>query len=246
MDGPPPAANYFSLVMGMTTIKTQTIVPFLCVVWGLLLKGDLWAQQKDFGSWWEVKLSGSLSSGVTLSGELEQRMMANSLRFDRTLLTLIADYNLTSYLNVAGGFRTLFLTDRESRFYSRYRLHADAKLHHGFSGSDISLRLRFQYGFEDILYIGYFSQNNFVSRQRLKFRHAFFGTRLEAFGSLENWIRFQDTNGRPFYKIRFYAGTAYKLTMHSALSLRYILEHEFNTVRPRQAHVLALAYSYTF
>lgn len=232
--------------MGTMTIRRQTNVLLLCFVWGLFLKGDLWAQQKDFGSWWEVKLNGSLNSGINLSGEIEQRMMANSLRFDRTLLTLYADYDLKSYLNLAGGIRTLFLTDRESRFYSRYRLHADAKFQHAFSGSDISLRLRFQYGFEDILFIGYFSQNNFVSRQRLKFRHAFFGTRLEAFGSLENWIRFQDIHGRPFYKIRLSAGAAYSLTMRSALNLRYILEQEFNTVLPMQAHILALGYSYTF
>jgi hypothetical protein len=112
--------------------------------------------------------------------------------------------------------------------------------------TDVSFRLRFQYGFEDILFIGYLSQNNFLSRQRLKLSHAFFGTRLEAFGSLENWIRFNDIYGRPFYKIRGTVGAAYQLSIQSGLSIRYILEHEFNSVFPVQLHVMALGYSYTF
>lgn len=238
--------NYFSLVTGMMTIRRISLSSFLFFVFAFLAAGELKAQHKDFASWWELKLNGGLDNGINLTGELEQRMAGNSIRFDRTLLTLSADYKLTDYLNVAGGFRTLFLTDRESRFYSRYRVHTDAKLMHVFSRTEISFRLRFQYGFEDILYIGYFSQNNFVSRQRIKLRHAFFGTRLEAFASLENWIRFNDIYGRPFYKIRATAGTEYSLSMHSALSIRYILEHEFNSVVPVQTHMLALGYSYTF
>jgi hypothetical protein len=230
----------------MMTIRRISLSFLLFFVLAFPEAGELKAQQKDFASWWELKLNGGLNNGINLSGELEQRMAGNSFRFDRTMLTVSADYNPTDYLNVAGGFRTLFLTDRESRFYSRYRLHADAKAHRLFSRTDISFRLRFQYGFEDIQYIGYFSQNNFISRQRLKLSHAFFGTRLEAFGSLENWIRFNNIYGRPFYKIRASAGLNYSLSMQSTLSLRYILEQEFNSVVPVQTHVLALGYSYTF
>jgi len=231
--------------MGMMN-KPGKYIYFLFFSTTILFAGELKAQQKDFGSWWELKVNGGLNSGINLTGELEQRMVANSLRYDRTLLTVSADYDPTDYLNVAGGFRTLFLTDRESRVYSRYRVHADVRAHHSFSRTDLSFRLRFQYGFEDILYVGYFSQNNFLSRQRLKLRYSFYGTRLEAFGSLENWIRFNDNKGRPFYKIRGTAGTEYRLTMHSGLNIRYILEHEFNSVRPVQLHILALGYSYTF
>jgi hypothetical protein len=232
--------------MEMMTTRTKWF--FICLILGFTfpLAGELKAQREDFASWWELKLSGGLNSGINLSGELEQRVAGNSLRFDRTLLTLSADYDLTDYLNVEGGVRTLFLTDRESRFYNRYRLHTDARLSHSLSRTSISFRLRFQYGFEDVLYIGYFSQNNFLSRQRLKLRHAFFGTRLEAFGSLENWIRFNDINGRPFYKFRSTIGTSYNLSMRSALTISYLLEHEFNTVLPVQTHILALGYSFTF
>lgn len=228
------------------TIKRVVSTYLFSFLFTFLLAGELSAQQKDFATWLELKLDGGLKNGFNLSGELEQRMEGNSLLYDRTLVTVIGDFNPTDYLNVAAGFRTLFLTDRETRLNTRYRFHMDAKGHHTFSRTQLSFRLRMQYGFEDLLFIGYISQNNFLSRQRLKLAHAFFGTRLGAFASLENWIRFNDNRGRPFYKIRVTSGLQYELSRHSAVSVRYLLEQEFNSVIPLQSHVLALGYAYSF
>jgi len=203
-------------------------------------------QQQDFGTWWEIQMSGRLENKLNLTAELEQRWKENSLQFDRTLLTLGADHNVIDYLNLAAGFRTIFITDPESRLNIRYRIHADATGHYEFNRTDLSFRLRFQYGLEDILYIGYFSENNFVSRQRFKVTHDFFATRLGAFGSVENWIRFSDRYGRPFYKLRLVAGVKYNLGRQSRITLRYIFENEYNRVYPFQIHVLAMGYSYRF
>jgi len=230
----------------MMKIRRERNIYYLLLVLTFLITGELCAQQKDFGSWWELSMDGGLQNGIKLSGEIEQRFSQNSQQFDRTLFTLAGEYDLKDYLNVGAGFRTLLLTDRESRPHARYRIHADATGHHAFSSTELSLRIRFQYGFEDILYIGYFSQNNFISRQRLKLSHHFFGTRIGVLASVENWIRFNDLYGRPFYKIRLTAGAQYDLSLRSGISIRYILEHEFNVIYPIQAHILALSYSYSF
>lgn len=231
---------------GMTTIKPSAVIQLICFVVLMLVPRGLFGQQEDFGSWWEFEMSGRLKNDLKLSGELEQRFKENSLQFDRTLLTLAGDYNVTDYLNLAAGIRTIFITDPESRLHTRFRLHTDATGHYGFGRTEVSLRLRFQYGFEDIFFIGNFSENNFVSRQRIKVAYDIFGTRLGIYGSLENWIRFSDRYGRPLYKIRMVAGTKYDLGRQSRISLRYIFENEFNRVNPFQIHVLALGYSYSF
>lgn len=223
--------------------KTLQLFFILCI---FLIAVDSHGQQKEFGSWWELSMDGSLQNGINLSGEIEQRFSQASLHFDRTLFTVAGEYAVKDYLNVGAGFRTLVLQDRESRPHVRYRIHTDATGFHAFSSTELSLRLRFQYGFEDILYIGYFSQNNFISRQRLKVSHHIFGTRIGVLASLENWIRFNDPYGRPFFKIRFTAGAQYNLSMHSRIGIRYIFEHEFNRVYPTQYHILALSYSYRF
>ncbi len=228
----------------MTTIKQSGVFQLICFIFLLLFATELHGQQKDFGSWWEFEMSGRLKNNLKLSGELEQRFKENTLQFDRTLLTLAGEYNVLDYLNLAAGIRTIFITDPESRLHTRFRIHTDATGRYDFDRTKLSFRLRFQYGFEDIFFIGYFSENNFVSRQRIKAAHDFFGTRLGIFGSLENWIRFDDRYGRPLYKIRLVAGTQYNLGRQSRISLRYIFENEFNSVNPLQIHVLALGYSY--
>lgn len=231
---------------GMTTIKQARVFQLFCFFVLMLVARGLFGQQKDLGSWWELQMSGRLKNDLKLSGELEQRFKENSLQFDRTLLTVAGEYKVLDYLNLAGGIRTIFITDPESRLYTKFRIHMDATGRYSFSSTDLSFRLRFQYGFEDIFYIGYFSQNNFVSRQRIKVAHDFYGTRLGAFVSLENWIRFNDRYGRPLYKLRMVAGVQYDLGRQSEISLRYIFENEFNRVNPLQIHVLALGYSYRF
>lgn len=228
----------------MTTNKQSGVFQLIFIIILFLSAPVLYGQQKDFGSWWEFEMDGRLKNNIKLSGELEQRFKENSLQFDRTLLTLGGEYNVLDYLNLAVGIRTIFITDPESRLHTRFRIHTDATGFYDFDRTELSFRLRFQYGFEDIFFIGYFSENNFVSRQRIKVAHDIFGTRLGIFGSLENWIRFDDRYGRPLYKIRLVAGTQYNLGRQSKIRLRYIFENEFNSVNPLQIHVLALGYSY--
>jgi len=48
---------------------------------------------------------------------------------------------------------------------------------------------------------------------------------------------------RKFNKMRYKVGTNYELNLKSELSLRYMLEDEFNVVEPLQAHILVLGYS---
>ena len=230
----------------MMTIRLKSRLRQLLFLLAILVAGELSGQPQDFATWWEFTMGGGLKNGIDLSGEIGQRFNNNSLQFDRTLFTIAGDYNLKDYLNLAAGFRTIFVTDMESRVHDRYRIHLDATGHHVLSSTDLSLRIRFQYGFEDILYMGNFSQNIFISRQRLKLFHHFFGTRVGASASLENWIRFEDPCGRPFYKIRFEAAALYDLSFHSRFSFRYILENEFNVVRPVRTHILGLAYAYKF
>ena len=243
MDGPIPWKIYRRWVITMTTIRRLTPILILFGFTFLFTTG-LRGQQKDFGTWWEFEIDKGLKNGIDLSGEFEQRFQSNSLQYDRTLLTVSGDYDLKDYLRVAAGFRTIFIIDRESRLYTRFRIHADATGKYPLSEFDFSLRFRFQYGFEDIFFIGPISQNNFIFRQKFKVSHHLFGTRMDFFTSLENWLRFIDESGRSFYKLRFTLGGQYKLNFRSRLGIRYLLEDEFNTVNPYQLHFLVFTYSY--
>ena len=211
----------------------------------LLIPGELPGQQKDFQSWWEFSLDKRLSNGFELSGEIEQRFKNNSLQYDRSLVTVAGEYRINEYLDVATGFRAILDSNREMELNAKYRLHMDATGRYSLSGFDLSLRVRFQYGFEDLLDPLFLDVNNFVNRNRLKVAHHIFGTRLGWFGAVESWHLLNDQPNRLLYKMRYSAGVQYTLNFKSQINIRYILEDELNVVNPMQSHILVFGFSHS-
>lgn len=207
---------------------------------------DLRGQVQDFQSWWELEFDKQISGKLDLNGELEQRFKNNSLQYSRTLLTLGAAYDLNDYLKLSGAVRTVFLMDREEGLDTRYRIHMDGTGSYEFSGCDISLRLRLQYGFDEFVVFRYFLLNSPVNRNRLKVTHHVFGTRFGWFASVESWHGPDMENNWFTFAMRYSAGIRFSPGFSSRFSLRYILEDEFNVINPGLLHVLVLGYNYRF
>lgn len=231
-----------SWVWMMMTIKTRNI-SFALILLALFASGDLLGQQKDFLTWFEAEFKKGLNKKLDLSVEIEQRFKNNSLSYDRSLITLMTDYDFTDYFKAAGGVRALLTTDDKQNLHARYRLHLDATGSYPVWNIDLSLRIRLQYGIEDLGRIAYSSSNNLVNRYRIKAGYHIFGTRIGIFGSLESMHLLSGNPARNFYKMRYSAGAQYALNFQSEFSLRYILEDEFNVVNPLQSHILVFGYS---
>ena len=231
---------------GMMGMMTSLVRNIFSVIVLLLVSssGTLFGQQKDFQTWFEAEVEKSLQNGIDLSGEFEQRFYDNSTRYDRTQLTLSASYDPLYYLSVGGGLRFLSAADKDGDLHPAFRIHADAKGMYTEWGVDFSLRVRFQYGFEEFIYITSFSENAFVNRYRAKAAYHIFGTRFDVFASLEPWGLINNYNGVFFRKMRYTAGGTYSLNLRSEVGFRYILEDEFNRLNPLQSHIFVFSYSY--
>ena len=114
------------------------------------------------------------------------------------------------------------------------------------SGFELSLRTRIQYGFEEFLEIRYIALHKLVNRNRLKVDRHIGGTRFDCFASAESWHGPASDSRWITFAMRYTAGLRFSPDFSSRLSLRYMLEDEFNVVNPRQLHVLVLGYSYRF
>jgi hypothetical protein len=230
-------------MMGMMTRTSRWILLMAFLL--ATATGSLSGQRKDFQTWYEAEVDKGLKNGIDLSAEFEQRLKNNSTRYDRTLVTLAAEYDLKDYLSTAGGLRMLLVSDNESGVHPRYRIHADARGSYSLYDVALSLRVRFQYGFEEMIYSNDIGDNSFMNRYRLKAAYHFFGTRIGVFTSLESWGLFGSNNGRFFKKMRYVAGASYELNFRSEFSLRYILEDEFNQVNPLTSYILVFGYSHS-
>ena len=207
---------------------------------------DLSAQQKDFQSWWEIALDKDLGKNFELSGEFEQRFRNNSLQYDRSQISLAGEYGINKYLDIAAGARTVLANSRELRLNIKYRLHVEATGKYSAAGFDLSLRVRLQYGFEDLFDPAFEGRNNFGNRFRLKVSRHIFGTRIDWFASTESWSLLNDNSGILFYKMRYAAGVQYNLSFDSQVNVSYLLEDEFNIRDPLQSYILVIGYSHSF
>jgi hypothetical protein len=227
------------------TIK-QGIYSTIFSLIALLYPGDLLGQESDFQSWWEFEFDYSLSKSWQLEGELEQRFKNNSLQYNRTLLTLGAEYDPAKWLSLGGAGRIVFVADPEGQVHPRYRIHFDATGSYELSSFTFSFRTRMQYGFEDILHFGYLSENSLVSRNRLKGQYHFFGTKFRCFAALESWHNLSKLPDPAFRNMRYQAGLRYDLNFKSSFSLRYIFEDEFNVSNPDKLHILVAGFAHSF
>ena len=227
----------------MTMIRPAT--KFVLLLTGFLLfVPGLYGQEKDFQTWWEGELQVDLPGGFDLSGELEQRFRNNSLQYDRTLFTVTGGYSFNPYLDVNAGLRMVAVQDRESGLQSKFRVHADATGSYPVAGLDLSMRVRVQYGFDDVLDFGLLRQNNLVNRNRLKLGYHIFGTRISLAATVESWHLLNDVPARLSYKMRYSAAVEYTLSFVSSLHVRYIVEDEFNVRNPLQTYILLIGYQH--
>ena len=228
----------------MTISRLKYTLSFILLIF--ISTSDLLGQVADFQSWWELEAEKKLTGKLSLNGELEQRFKNNSLQYSRTLLTLGASYDLADYVRLGGGARMIFLKGPEQNFHTRYRIHMDGMGFYDLSGFDLSLRVRLQYGFDEIQAFRYLRFNALVNRNRLKVAHHIFGTRFGWFASVESWHGSNNESQWLTYAIRYSAGLRFSPSFASRFSLRYILEDEFNVTNPMLLNVLVLGYSYGF
>jgi hypothetical protein len=212
----------------------------------LILPLCLQAQRKDLETRYSLDIRKSLDRGPDLALELEQRFRYNSSLYDRTQLTLAAAYDLNRHLEVAAGVRGLVVQTRETGLQPRYRIQTDATGSGALGPLDLSLRVRFQYGFDDLSQFGAYGVNAVVNRYRFKTTYPIFGTRFTLDASAESWGLLTRNQGRFFRRMRYTAGAIYRLDFTSSILLRYMLEDEFNRANPAQTHIVSLAYRKSF
>lgn len=224
---------------------TTNIVSWLLFIFLVVSIPGLQAQQKDFNTWHEFGVEKSLSKRLDLSGEIETRFRENSTSLDRILFTLAASYDLTGYLRAAAGYRLVYANGRETGLDLRRRLHSDLTGRYSLGEVDFSLRVRFQYGYEETGRAFEFGDNSFVNRNRIKAGYHIFGTKIGIFASAETWGLINNNPGRMVRHIRYSAGASYALNFRSEFTLRYILEDEINQTDPWQSHILLLGYAHS-
>ncbi len=201
---------------------------------------SLYAQIKDFQTWCAFNVSYKLTDRFDTGLELGQRFRDNSLRYDRSLVTLKANYDLTERITIAGGARYYIVQDNELQLNSRYRFNADVSYEYKWTDLALEIRQRFQYILDGFTKYSYYNENKATARTRALLHYHLFGTRFSFYSGIEMFSDIGDGDGTVFSMGRLMAGSKVTITPSLDFSLSYFMEQELNKTNPLQSHILLL------
>ena len=227
---------------------------------------------QDFGVWTEYGFEKTLTKKLTIDFGVEERTRENANEFDRFDLGLGVSYKLLSWLKVSAGYS--FLDDHNHKVNAsgkkyadywglRHRVNLSLAVSQQFGRLGISLRERWQYTYrpektvdrywnytddDDDRYYGSLAdehtyngsaKNKWRNRLQLKYKLT---KQWRPYVSAESTV-----GGRGLDKIRYAAGTEWRLTKQHVLDFHYMYQHSYKDDESEgNRHVLGLGYTYKF
>jgi hypothetical protein len=223
----------------ISKLKIALVFPLvLCIA---CLNGN--AQTTDFRAKAGVKVQKDISKKLTASIEYEHRFDNYLTTFDKALIEPSLSFDLTKYLRVGAEWR--FMVDqnlvREIEYKQRAAFYIRGQ--HSIGDLEFKIRTALQYGFDELTVSSGLVQK-LISRNTFEIEYNWFGSKLKPSVSYEFFYHINNANGGIINQWRAKAGTSYRLSKKSDLSLFYLFEKEINVAYPVNAHVFGIGFSH--
>jgi len=225
----------------VTMIKAKSFITIFLVVWAFTtFQGN--AQTTDFRARAGAKIQLDLTKKLSASLEYEHRFDNYLTCFDKALIEPSISYELFKYLKVGADWR--FMIDQNILRKIDYKQRASVFIsgQNSIDDFDIKLRTALQYGFDELT-LSVTSKQNLVSRNSIEIEYNWFGSKFKPYVGYEFFYHINNTNGGIINQSRAKAGTAYRITKKTEVSIYYLFENEFNVAHPVDAHVIGIGFS---
>ena len=245
----------------------------LSLMAALLSVGTASAQSDDFGIWTEVNVEKKLSNRLTLEGGAELRTRDDGFgELDRWSVGAGLSYKLTDWLKASLSYSLLddhiHKVNSSGKKYAgywglRHRFNVQLTASHDFGRLGVSLRERWQYTYrpektvdrywnytdeEDDRYEGALADehtyrgkgsNKWRNRLQLKYK---LSKQWRPYISAESTV-----GGSGLDKMRYTAGTEWRLTKQHIFDLHYLYQHSYkDDDEEGNRHVLGIGYTFKF
>ncbi len=228
------------------------------------------AQSDDFGIWTEAAVEKKINKKLTLDAEAELRTRDDGFgEIDRWSVGVGATYKLKDYMKLSVGY--VFLNDNHhkvnntGRKYAdywgqRYRFNVSLTISQNFGNLTVSMRERWQYTYRPEKTVKRYSNvdNDDYDLGEYVGEHTYQGKgsnmwryRLQLKYKLtKQWRPYVNAEstigGSGLDKIRYVAGTEYRLSKQHSFDVRYLYQHVYKDEDEGNRHVLGLGYTYSF
>ncbi|MDL2221220.1 DUF2490 domain-containing protein [Parabacteroides sp. OttesenSCG-928-N08] len=199
----------------------------------LLLPFCLFAQtEKEHlaGTSLSVELQKELNRHLRLSLEEEVRLVTNRVGFDRSATSLGLDYSLFNKRFKVGAYYTfLYLYNNDYRYEARHRYYLNLSFSQPVNRFNFTWRGRLQGTSRNESKGSYKINPKYVMRHRLQAEYDIMGSPWKPYLSCEVSSELNNPKGNELTKIRYQAGTSWRLNRTDYLEffLRYDSESDY-------------------
>jgi predicted porin len=199
------------------------------------------AQEVDYRARAGVKVQKDITKQLSASIEYEHRFDNYLTTFDKALIEPSLSYELFPFLRIGADWRFMIDQNRTREIEFKQRAAIFVRTQYDVDDFEIKLRTALQYGFDDLTFS---SGQKLISRNTIEVEYNWFGSKFKPSVSYEFFYHINNTNGGIINQWRAKAGTSYRLSKKSELSLNYLFEKEINVAYPVNAHVIGIGLSY--
>lgn len=203
--------------------------------------------QDDLGSSLSADITKRIIPGLNLSLEEDFRLRDNLSEVDRFSTTLELSYKPWKFLKLGGAYNLINYNHETKGWEVRHRYYFFATGSYRINRFTVSLRERFQSTYRvGVKETSIRANPKLYLRSRLEVEYDIRNCKFEPFASVELYNTLNDPQGNKMNKLKYTAGSKYKLNKRNSLQLYYRYVNFKDDDEGNGKHMIGLGYSYKF
>lgn len=203
--------------------------------------------QDDLGSSLSADITKRIIPGLNLSLEEDFRLRDNLSEIDRFSTTLELSYKPWKFLKLGGAYNLINYNHETKGWEVRHRYYFFATGSYRINRFTVSLRERFQSTYRvGVKETSKRANPKLYLRSRLEVEYDIRNCKFEPFASVELYNTLNDPQGNKMNKLKYTAGSKYKLNKRNSLQLYYRYVNFKDDDEGNGKHMIGLGYSYKF
>ncbi len=203
--------------------------------------------QDDLGSSLSADITKRVIPGLNLSLEEDFRLRDNLSEVDRFSTTLELSYKPWKFLKLGGAYNLINYNHETKGWEVRHRYYFFATGSYRINRFTVSLRERFQSTYRvGVKETSKRANPKLYLRSRLEVEYDIRNCKFEPFASVELYNTLNDPQGNKMNKLKYTAGSKYKLNKRNSLQLYYRYVNFKDDDEGNGKHMIGLGYSYKF
>ncbi|MCS2892630.1 DUF2490 domain-containing protein [Parabacteroides faecis] len=203
--------------------------------------------QDDLGSSLSAEITKRIIPGLNLSLEEDFRLRDNLSEVDRFSTTLELSYKPWKFLKLGGAYNLINYNHETKGWEVRHRYYFFATGSYRINRFTVSLRERFQSTYRvGVKETSKRANPKLYLRSRLEVEYDIRNCKFEPFASVELYNTLNDPQGNKMNKLKYTAGSKYKLNKRNSLQLYYRYVNFKDDDEGNGKHMIGLGYSYKF